>query len=127
MNVRKGETIVHELLTRNVGEDKDWEHLGYYDTHDAAMARAFETVAGLSYNPYSREASSMTVHVSTCASYHNKATSIMVTAPVCREQVLDLDGRVIGSERVRRTSGLVWEYRIQHARIKVTPINTTGE
>ena len=123
MNVRKGETIVHELLTRNVSEDKDWQHLGYYNTYAAAMERAFVTVASIAYNSYSREASSMTVHVSTCASYHNKATSIIVTAPVCREQVLDLDGRVIGSERVKRTSGLVWEYRIQHARIKVTPGN----
>jgi len=123
MNVRKGETIVHELLTRNVSEDKDWEHLGYYATQNAAMARVFESVASLSYSPKSREAASLTVHVSTCASYHKKATSIMVTAPVYLEQALDLDGRVIGSERVKRTSGLVWEYRIQHARIKVTPGN----
>jgi len=121
MQVRKGETIVHELLTRNVSEDKDWEHIGYYPTREAAMARAFDTVASLSYNPYSRETTSLTVHVSTSASYYKKATSIMVTAPVCHEQVLDLDGRLIGSERVKRTSGLVWEYRIQHARIKVTP------
>ena len=121
MNLRKGKSLVHELLTRNAGEDREWVHLGFYGTREDAMAHVFETVASMSYNPYSRESSSMTVHVSTCASYHKKATTIIVTDPVEHEQILDYLGRLAGSERIERHRGRIWEYRIQHARVNLIP------
>lgn len=121
--MKKGNSFMHELVARNVGDDLEWVHIGLFGSKEKAMAHVFETVASSTNDRRANRALNMTINVSTSASVVKKTTSIVFGDPVKREREIDEHGRVTGSRRVAGPIPRVWEYRIQLVRVNAV----TGE